>query len=40
MTPDGGPGTRLALVASWLVVGVPAAWGVYQVVIRALALFR
>ena len=28
------------LVIAWLVVGVPAAWGVWQVLVRSLALFR
>jgi hypothetical protein len=30
----------VALAISWLVVGVPAAWGVTQVVLKSLALFR
>jgi hypothetical protein len=30
----------LKLVVSWLWVGVPAAWGVYHVVVDALKLFR
>lgn len=28
------------LVASWLFVGVPAAWGIAQVIVKSLALFR
>ncbi|MFN8572680.1 MAG: hypothetical protein U0132_11550 [Gemmatimonadaceae bacterium] len=36
-TPDD---SRLALWASWLVVGIPAVWGVSQVVVKSLALFR
>lgn len=28
------------LVASWLFVGVPAAWGIAQVLVKSLALFR
>lgn len=28
------------LAGSWAVVGVPALWGVYQVFLKALALFR
>lgn len=28
------------LVASWLVVGMPAAWGVAQVIVKSLTLFR
>ncbi|MEO7964307.1 MAG: oxalate:formate antiporter [Gemmatimonadaceae bacterium] len=30
----------LELAISWLVVGIPAAWGIWQVVIKSLALFR
>ena len=33
-------GERLKVVASWLVVGLPAAWGVAQVVVKSMALFR
>lgn len=28
------------LVASWLFVGIPAAWGVAQVIVKSMALFR
>lgn len=31
---------RWKLVASWLVVGIPAAWGVAQVIVKSMALFR
>ena len=34
------PGERWKLAAAWLVVGLPAAWGVSQVVLKSLALFR
>lgn len=34
------PGEGWKLVAGWLVVGIPAAWGVAQVVVKSLALFR
>lgn len=34
------PATRLKLTMAWLFVGIPLAWGVYQVVVKALALFR
>ncbi len=37
MSP-GGERVRVAL--SWLVVLVPAAWGVAQVVVKSAALFR
>jgi hypothetical protein len=33
-------GDRWRLVLAWLVVGLPAAWGVWQVVQRSMALFR
>ncbi len=29
----------LVIVAAWLIVGIPAAWGVSQTVIKSLALF-
>ncbi len=29
-----------ALVLAWLIVGAPLVWGVSQVVIKSLALFR
>ncbi len=32
-------GTQAKLVLAWLVVGVPAAWGVYNTVLRAANLF-
>jgi len=28
------------LIAGWLVVGLPSAWGVAQVVVKSLALFE
>ncbi len=41
---DGGQGAgdseRLKVALSWLVVGLPALWGVSQVAVKALALFR
>lgn len=30
---------RARLVSSWAIVGIPLAWGVYQVVVKSLALF-
>lgn len=33
-------GSPLALVVAWTVVGVPAAWGVLQTLLKSLALFR
>ncbi len=37
---DGGSGWTLGLVASWLAVGVPLAWGVLATLGRAAQLFR
>lgn len=34
------PSDLLKLVASWMVVGIPALWGVAQVLAKSLALFR
>jgi hypothetical protein len=33
-------GTRVRLVLSWALVGLPLAWGVWQVANRSLDLFR
>ena len=30
----------MLLIVAWLVVGIPAAWGVSQTVLRSLDLFR
>ena len=35
-----GPTTRMQLALAWALVGVPLAWGVWQVVLKSLALFR
>ena len=42
MQPDSParPPSPLLLVVAWLVVGIPAAWGVSQTVMRSLDLFR
>ncbi len=40
---DGGPADPLAaakLAFAWLFVGLPAAWGIWQVFVKSLALFR
>ncbi len=29
-----------ALVVSWIVVGVPAVWGITQTLVKSLALFK
>ena len=39
-TPRVPASERVKVVLSWLVVGIPAAWGVAQVVEKSLALFR
>jgi hypothetical protein len=40
--PNGSPakGGSLLLVAAWLGVGLPLAWGVAMTISKALALFR
>lgn len=40
MPPESGLAERLKLLLAWLVVAVPAAWGVAQVVAKSVALFR
>lgn len=41
-TPGGvdPAGGRAALVAAWLLVGIPLAWGVYETVVKSMALFE
>ena len=34
------PQAPLKLLIAWLVVGLPAAWGVWQVFVKSLALFK
>jgi hypothetical protein len=38
--PPAREGERLKLVLAWLVVSIPALWGVAQVVVKSTALFR
>ncbi len=38
--PRRSPGFFLRLVAAWALVGIPLAWGVWQVIQRSLDLFR
>ena len=40
MTREPDTGSTAKLIVSWLVVGIPAAWGVVQVVVKSFALFR
>ncbi len=35
-----GPGMTGQLVVAWAIVGIPLAWGVWQVLLKSLALFR
>lgn len=30
----------VAVILAWLVVGIPLLWGVYQTLIKSVALFR
>ncbi len=39
-TEQNGPANGPKLIASWLVVGIPFAWGVYVTLGNAAALFR
>ncbi len=39
-TPQPPRTSPLLLIVAWLVVGVPAAWGVSQTVMRSMDLFR
>jgi len=38
-TTDGKSSSSLALVLGWAAVGLPLAWGVYQTISKALAIF-
>ncbi len=40
MPAPAAPGTVLKLTLAWAFVGIPALWGVAQVAIKALALFK
>jgi hypothetical protein len=40
MPPESPVMERVKLLLSWLVVSIPAAWGVAQVVEKSAALFR
>ena len=39
-SPPGQRTPPLLVAVAWLVVGIPAAWGVSQTVMRSLDLFR
>ena len=34
------PQATVKLLVAWLVVGLPAAWGIWQVFVKSLALFK
>jgi uncharacterized membrane protein len=38
-TPRFRTGDATRLLVAWLVVGLPLAWGVWQVVVKSLVLF-
>ena len=38
--PNASGGLILRLIGAWALVGIPLAWGVWQVVRRSLDLFR
>ena len=40
MTDESRFSERLRVALAWLFVGIPAAWGVVQVVAKSAALFR
>jgi hypothetical protein len=40
MTTGVRPTSLLQLIAAWALVGVPLAWGVWQVVVKSMDLFR
>jgi len=37
---DGSAGLALKLIGAWTLVGIPLAWGVWQVVLKSLDLFK
>jgi hypothetical protein len=37
---DRNPSMVVRLIAAWAVVGIPLAWGVWQVLVKSLVLFR
>ena len=39
-TTEAKPSSAAAIALAWLVVIVPAAWGVYNTVLRAVNLFK
>jgi hypothetical protein len=39
-TPSSKPSTALSIALAWLVVLIPAGWGVYLTALRAANLFK
>jgi hypothetical protein len=37
---EGTGSALIPLVVAWTIVGVPLAWGVWQVIVKSLSLFR
>ncbi len=40
MRTSEGTSSPVSIALAWIAVGMPLAWGVYQTVIKSLALFR
>ncbi len=40
MRTNEGTSSPISIALAWIAVGAPLAWGVYQTVIKSLALFR
>ncbi|MDP9121199.1 MAG: oxalate:formate antiporter [Acidobacteriota bacterium] len=38
--PPADPTAGLKLAFAWLFVGIPAAWGIWNVIVNTMALFR
>ena len=38
--PTNVPGSTGFVIFSWLWVGIPLAWGVYQTILKSMALFH
>jgi hypothetical protein len=40
MSDDRRPPQTIALALGWLLAGIPLAWGVYETLVKAAALFK
>ncbi len=38
--PAGDSANTVKLIAAWLLVGIPLAWGIYRTALNASALFK